>query len=320
MRVIFTIVLVLAAQLVDASTNGVAPGPFTVSTLKLEWNDAARKREVPAKIYFPKEATSACPVIVFSHGLGGTRDGYEYLGRHWASHGYVSVHLQHHGSDDSVWRGKANPQAALREATKSAEIAKNRPLDVSFALDQLTKENAAPGPLRGKLDLEHVGMAGHSFGAWTTLVIAGQRLGLGLASLADRRVKAAIPMSAPVPMRRDESTYAEIEIPLLHMTGTADDSPIGDTSAKERRIPFDSIANASQILITFSGGDHMVFSGRTSFRSQRDAARAHALICASTTAFWDANLRGDVEAAAWIRNGELKTLLGTNAVLEVKDK
>ena len=39
-------------------------------------------------------------MIVFSHGLGGTRDGYEYLGRHWASYGYVSVHLQHKGSDD----------------------------------------------------------------------------------------------------------------------------------------------------------------------------------------------------------------------------
>ena len=47
-----------------------APGPFAVETLKLEWHDAKRSRDVPAKIYFPKNATGACPVIVFSHGRG----------------------------------------------------------------------------------------------------------------------------------------------------------------------------------------------------------------------------------------------------------
>ena len=125
-----------------AEAGRSAPGPFTVGTLQLEWRDAQRDREVPVKIYFPKNATGACPVIVFSHGLGGTRDGYAYLGQHWASHGYVSVHLQHHGSDDATWRGAGRSVESMRAATMNVENSLNRPLDVSFALDQLTKLNS----------------------------------------------------------------------------------------------------------------------------------------------------------------------------------
>ena len=47
-------------------------------------------REVPVKISDYPASGGRCPVVIFSHGLGGSRDGDQYLGRHWASHGYVS--------------------------------------------------------------------------------------------------------------------------------------------------------------------------------------------------------------------------------------
>ena len=62
-----------------------AAGPYKVASVKYEWRDTARDREVPVKIYYPADCNTPCPVIIFSHGLGGSRDGYEYLGRHWAS-------------------------------------------------------------------------------------------------------------------------------------------------------------------------------------------------------------------------------------------
>ncbi|HOQ62231.1 MAG TPA: hypothetical protein PKZ08_16505, partial [Vicinamibacterales bacterium] len=94
------------------------PGPYEIGVLVQDWVDANRQRTVPVKIYYPKSAEGASPVVVFSHGLGGTREGYEYLGRHWASHGYVSVHVQHQGSDDSVWRNvrPAGRLQAMRDA------------------------------------------------------------------------------------------------------------------------------------------------------------------------------------------------------------
>ena len=68
-------------------------GPYQVAELMLDWHDDARDRDVPAKAYYPEGDIPPCPLIIFSHGLGGTREGYEYLGRHWASHGYISTSI-----------------------------------------------------------------------------------------------------------------------------------------------------------------------------------------------------------------------------------
>ncbi len=210
---------------------------------------------------FPDNRCRPFSIIIFSHGLGGSRDGYEYLGRHWASHGYISVHVQHLGSDDAVWRDSAGPGQAMKAATLNLQNSIARPRDVTFALDQLAKLNAEDGTLRGRLDLRRVGVAGHSFGAYTALAVAGQRSGPSERSLADDRVKAVITMSAPVPRHPTRRDYAPIHIPILHMTGTADDSPIGDTRARHRRVPFDSMSGPPQLLVTLNGGDHMVFAG-----------------------------------------------------------
>ena len=177
-------------------------GPSQVEVAKYEWTDEARHREVPVNIYYPASG-GRHPIIIMSHGLGGSRDGYEYLGRHWASHGYVSVHVQHKGSDDAVW--KEVPIATAESMQKSAAQlvnALNRPKDVSFVIDRLEQLDRDDGPLHGRLDMTRIGMAGHSFGGYTTMAIAGQTapglLGKTF-TLADRRVRAAVPMSAPCP-------------------------------------------------------------------------------------------------------------------------
>jgi len=313
----------IALLLVNATRAAVSykgrPGPFPIETLKLEWSDSKRDREVPAKIYFPKNSTNPCPVIVFSHGLGGTRNTYEYLGRHWASHGYICVHIQHHGSDDATWRGSTRIGESMRAATMNVENSLNRPLDVTFAIDQLGKINSQAGPLKGRLDLEHIGVGGHSYGAFTTMAIAGQRFGTGGRNLADSRVKAAIAMSTPVPGHVPERNYDPIQIPILHLTGTADVSPLNDTTAKDRRVPFDSIQHAPQWLITFEGGDHMIFAGRSTKLSAAQSTPMLDMILQSTTAFWDAWLRDDADAKRWLNEGDCEKALGKIGALEKKN-
>ncbi len=301
------------------------PGPQEVETITYDWLDAKRERPVPVRVYYPKTGEGSVPVIVFSHGLGGSRDGYAYLGRHWASHGYVSVHLQHKGSDTDVWRGKANPMKAMRETAVDPRNAIARTRDVRFAIDRLEQMNRETPPLRGRLDLARVGMAGHSFGAHTTLAVAGQTYTplLGKPKTADPRVKAAIPMSSPVPARTIglDAVYQHIRIPCFHMTGTLDSSVIRETDPKQRRIPFDHTRGADQYLVTFEGGDHMVFSGhRRRFGDGVKDPLFHNLIRRSTTAFWDAYLKGDAKAMAWLADGGFETLLGANGVFEKKIK
>ena len=314
-----TIVLlfVLCGQVL-AQTN-------VVEIQRAVWHDSKRDRDVPVKIYSPKSGSGPFPVIIFSHGLGGTCETYSYLGEHWAAHGYVSVHLQHHGSDDSVWRdaGVGKRMQAMQKSVANPQSAVNRPRDVSFAFDELERLNRESATWKHSLDLERIGVAGHSFGAFTTLASAGQKFQPGFAkesSLADQRVKAAIPMSAPAPAnkRRLDEVYAGVKIPCLHMTGTKDSSPIGDTKPEERRLPFDHCKNSDQFLITFKDGDHMIFSGRSS-RTEPSDGKFHTLIQQSSTAFWDAYLREDTKAKAWLTN-DFKSVLDDAGKFEMKLK
>jgi len=307
-------------------------GPWEVKSLLATWEDGARQRSIPVKVYYPVGNSGRCPVILFSHGLGGSREGYAYLGEYWASHGYAAVHLQHPGSDESVWR-ESRPSEIMdrmRQAAGNPRAAEDRYLDVKFALDQLSELERAsslegqPNPLAGKLDLDRIGMSGHSFGAMTTLVAVGQLVGLPRRDRSDPRIRAAIPMSSPVSQwrRQFDQDYAPIHVPLLHMTGTLDDSPIGRTSVEDRRIPFDHISGSEQYLIIFRDGDHMIFSGRMRMsagsRQRGQDAEFHRLICAASLAFWDAYLRDDTAARHWLREGGLKALLGDRATLETK--
>jgi len=196
----------------------------------------------------------------------------------------------------------------------------DRPHDVTFALDQIALMNSQAGPLRGRIDMQKVGMAGHSYGAYTTLALAGQTFGPGESRRADPRVKAAVAMSTPVPRRPAERHYSHISIPILHMTGTDDVSPLNDTSAKDRRIPFDSIRGALQLLVTFRNGDHMLFSGtKAPGRDKARDAHLHDLICETTTAFWNAFLRNDPAGKMWLMSGGCTRAIGDAGVVEIKN-
>jgi len=313
----------LAAFPEEPPASYVPPKPSAeVAVIRQIWRDATRERDVPVKIYYPKDSVGRLPVILFSHGLGGSREGYEYLGMHWAGCGYISVHLQHVGSDDAVWKGKAPAEIteALAAAARNLKNAADRPRDVSFAIDRLTElDRDAAFPLNGRLDLQRIGVAGHSFGGFTTMAIAGQDF--GSIRMGDPRVKAAIEMSTPVarPFQR-EYAYKKITIPVFHMTGTRDDSPIGETKASERRIPFDLMDAAETCLLVFKDGDHMVFSGRVRPDETKMAQDAvfQRLICAGSTAFWDAWLKGDGAAHTWLMDGGFARLLANEGTFEKK--
>ena len=267
-----------------------------LTSTNVTWHDAARQREVPVKIYAPAGGTNL-PLVVFSHGLGGTREGYAYLAGHWATNGYLCVVVQHPGSDDTAWRGHADKAASLRAAA-SAENARLRPQDVSFVITQMLRDP--------RVNTNAIGVAGHSFGAHTTLAVVGMRL--GTQSYRDPRVTAAIPMSAPRPLA---AALADINVPCLHLTGTKDDSPLFGTTAKDRRFPFDNIKGPGQWLVTFDGATHMTFAGQGEAK-HLDAIRT------ITTRFWDAHLKRDADAKKWLTDGTLERTLGANATVERK--
>jgi predicted dienelactone hydrolase len=322
------LIFILALHAAVALADPYKPnGGVEVISTNLDWKDAARDRDVPVKIYRPRTMEKPCPIILFSHGLGGSRDNYAYLGNHWASHGYVSVHMQHVGSDTNVIKeSPTQPMQALRAAAMDPKNALNRVLDVKFVLDQLECLDKDDAAWKGKLDLKHIGIAGHSFGAHTTLASVGQAMALQKEA-ADQRITAAIAMSAPTPALKTRTNldraYANIRVPVFHMTGTLDDSPISDSKAADRRIPFDHMTGVEQYLLIFTGGDHMIFSGRARIAGAEKRTQDEAfqnIIKQSSLAFWDAYLNGDAAAQRWLANGDLKTEAKSLATLEIKSK
>jgi dienelactone hydrolase len=308
MQIAFLFLFALSAYYADAAGE-----EFTVTDLT--WHDAARNRDIPVRIYAPKTASAALPVVIFSHGLGGSREGGAYLGRYWASHGYVSVHVQHPGSDSAV----ATSIEAMQKAMRDPQNFINRPKDISFAIDQLTALNAAEGSWKNRFDLERIGVAGHSFGAYTTLAVAGEKQALIREKLSDSRVKAVVILSAP---NLRMANYDEVHIPAFHITGTEDVIHIVGATDKaiDRRIPFDKSSGPDTYLAIFEGGNHGTFGGRDQLlpgKHQLDVS-IQDLVCQGTTAFWDAYLKGDSTRKEWLANGPYSQLLGGRATFEKK--
>jgi predicted dienelactone hydrolase len=202
--------------------------------IDLTIDDVKRNRQIPIRVYLPSEKV-ASPVVMFSHGLGGSREGSGYLGRHWSARGYTVVFLQHPGSDESVWRDvPLRQRMQTLKGAASVQNFKDRVDDVRVTIDRLETLTAdATGPLAGRLDTKRLGMSGHSFGAVTTQAVSGQRQPIG-GSLTEKRIKAAVVMSPNKPQNKlvsAERAFSEVGIPWLLMTGTKDDAPIGDRAS-----------------------------------------------------------------------------------------
>ncbi len=296
---------------------------------RLDWVDPRRQRTVPVLIRFPaKEHDSPVPVVLVSHGLGGTRDGLSYVGEHWAANGYLVVHLQHHGSDSSVWEGvpRRERMRAMQQATRRPGAALDRAHDVRFVIDKLMAERALQSDLGRLVDPERIGIAGHSYGAWTVLASTGLSMGgrNGM-KVADARLKVGIPMSSPFNARNDASNYAAITVPTLHITGTRDTG--GELNPgltpEMRTMPYQLSPAGAQHLVVLEDADHMVFAGREAGmmgeRNQPRDARHHAVIRRITLDFLDAYLKAnDPAAIAAFREAKLREGVGDEGVVQVK--
>lgn len=284
-----------------------------------EFIDVARhNRAIPYKLYYPvDDGGGPLPVILWSHGLGGTRDGAGFIHRFIAAHGYIVVCIQHAGTDSALWENKSgHPWDAIRAAKIPRRAVLDRYRDVPFAVDSLialAKTNAVFGP---RMDFSRLGMSGHSFGANTTQIMAGQMLGFGRRqySLRDPRFLAGI-LYSPVPSynRKDSprSIYGPIAIPLFHMTGTDDTSPVEGFLYTARLAVFDNSGGPDQHLMILNGGDHMVYNGsRGQLAENPDRALHETLIRMAALAYWEAYLKGDAAAVGWLTGGGVARLMG----------
>lgn len=239
--------------------------------LDLDWTDPRRQRAVPVRLYLPQghrtgtaESTAApSPLVVFSHGIGGSRLGYTWFGQHIARHGIASLHMQHVGSDRALWSGNVFSLVGRLQNAAQEREAVARVEDLRFALDTLLSS-----PLGSRIDARRIVAGGHSYGANTTLLAAGARVPRpdGLIDLADPRIRAALVMSAPPFYGEGDvgAILASVAVPSLHVTSTEDVIRIpGYFSGFEDRLKvFEATGSSRKWLAVYAGGSHSMFTDR----------------------------------------------------------
>lgn len=158
----------------------------------------------------PRTDQGRFPVILFSHGNAAIRTQSFFLTTHLASHGYIVIAPDHPGN---TLYDQGDLGSTLEEA---AVHAFERPRDLTFLLDRV--ERGELSELDGLADLDRVGVTGHSFGAFTSLLATHPH-----APGFDPRIIAAAPMSPAIePLSLFTLDLAYADRPTLYLGGTAD--------------------------------------------------------------------------------------------------
>ena len=317
--------------------NLSSSGKFAVEILQFDnLTDTARGRKVPIKAFLPVGG-GPFPVVIVSHGAGENWDGNFAQARHLASHGYAVFSVEHIGSNTAVLTHSLRLMANLKAITHDANEALGRPKDISFAIDKAEKWNRSNDKVRGLLDMKHVGVLGHSFGAYTTMVVAGMRPALnwmkptvtpgqGLGpDLRDNRVVCGVALSPQGPGEPFfiEASYATVKIPLLGITGSKDKQLSAEP--KNRRRAYELWPPGDKYLIWLANADHLAFSDATGSNHRMLPSHARAdvqpVVRAATLLFFNAYLKGDANAKKELTAAGLKPYLrGSVNNIEVMNK
>ena len=222
--------------------------------------------------------------------------------------------MQHHGSDiDVIKNVRISQKFRAIKSAASLESANARAADVSFVLGQLEAWNQDKShPLSGRFDLEHIGMTGHSFGAITTLTMAGQKFPLGRATIDEPRIDAFLPMSPqPGKWMDPEKAFSNLSRPVFCMTGTDDSSPIDrSVTGEKRQLVYRSLPAGDKYHLVLDGAEHHAFGDYDRrFGRKRDPDH-HGIIQALSLKFWDAYLKEDAAAKTFLQSNSAESLKG----------
>jgi predicted dienelactone hydrolase len=325
-------------------------GPWKVGKTPLTLRDEARKKDLRVVVRFPVvpaevgasptgDAAEAeppkFPLVLFSHGMGGSSEAFPELSEHLASHGYIVVHPTH---DDSVALQRDRGESVrgfLRDpkAYRARVDPVGRVDDLKFLIDQIGTMERESG-MRGRIDAERIGVAGHSAGAMTTQLIIGTRargvrLGGGRAlelnSIGDDRVDAGVVISGQGTTTRmfTENSWEGIKVPMLVIAGSNDTSPASAETPESRRHPFEfsrgvGAGGPPAYLLYIQGAYHSSYGGKLA-DSPQEGRMIVDCTHAAVLALLDAFLKDEPAAREFLNSDEgIRTLSKGRAAFSVK--
>lgn len=307
-------------------------GPHEIDEIKTaNLVDPDRDKTIPLRLTFPK-AGGPYPVVIFCHGALGSKDGGDPLAHFWASHGYVVIRPTF---GDSISLMSDEDKAKVKSLTSlvnSWQVKREwdqRPRDVSHVIDSLGDLAEQVEALRGRLDVKRIAVSGHSYGAHTTMLIAGLSLqdprGKESVSFRDGRVSAHVMISpqGPTEVITAES-YKALAGPIMMITGDHDGTPIKgreDKAGAWRAEAYEHCPPGDKYLLWVTDAHHGF--GGINGRAQWSGAGPRApdqvnIIKTTALAMFDAYVKGDAAAKAFLAGDRLDRAANGLATLKRK--
>lgn len=191
-----------------------AAGKYDVAELTETFVDTSRPTESPSGqgnaptrtlvtvIRYP-QADGPFPLIVLAHGQTGHPSKFSGLMAAWASAGFVVA-------------APVFPLTSNQATIETLGDYVNQPADVSFVIDQiLARSDDHDGPLAGRIDDEHIGVAGLSIGGATVYGIAFD------SCCRDPRVDAALVMAGFLLPYDGMNEFPAVPLLIIHGNGDA---------------------------------------------------------------------------------------------------
>jgi len=317
----------------------LTPGPYAVDTFDQTLYDARRKKDLGVRILAPKSG-GHFPVIIFSHGAGGSGKNYFSLTQHWASHGYVVIQPTHNDSI-ALRREKGEPLPSgpgelIQEYRFNYEDWINRVADIRLVMDSLADFEKQIPQLKDKIDQKRIGVGGHSYGAFTTQMIGGVRVSIPdrpqAQNFGDERPRALLLLSPQGKSENGltESSWQNVNRPMMSMTGSKDGlGPLPNW----RKDPFTYSPPPDKYFVFIDGATHMSFTGALAEPAGAQGPRAQLFarmtqgtdqkaifdyVKIASLAFWDTYLKDEAKARVYLKSNSLVDYSNRGLQLERK--
>ncbi len=346
-----------SVAVVDSILPHLSKAKYAVAPrAELKLTSEKRTTELEVRVVYPSAPLSAqvpsvpWPLVVFSHGMGGSCETFEGLAQFLAARGYVVIRPTH---GDSIKLRRQNGEDVSgfvrdpKSATKTVDI-QGRVQECSLILDsldlieaQITGLHDAQG--KGLIDRTRMVIAGHSAGAMTTELSVGAKahgldrtlvsLAKPIASIADPRFRAGVIVSGAGIKTRifTEESWNEISVPILVITGSLDRSRASDEDPESRQSSFrysrgTAKGGAPAWLMFIEGATHSSYSGKSKALAldkpdptATDPELVEKITSEVIVRFLDAVVCGDVVSKEWLGSpAEIKALSQGKATIESK--
>ena len=312
------------APVAPAASELARSGLSVVHDADISLKDSSRNRDLAVHVTYP-EGTGPLPVIVFSHGAGGSGRTYDALASFWATHGFVVLAPNH---ADGPAGGKDPASESIREPAGDAAADpkgwETRARDLAFVAAATAAVEARVPALSGKLDDAHVGVGGQSYGAFAAMLVAGAAVEITKKdkprTFADPIPKAFLFVSPPGKGQQglSEKSWAAVDRPLMVVTGTRDLGAKGQ-DASWRLDSYQLSPPGGKYAVFIEGASHLSFTGLAAepgaalpkAGAKKTSVDAEVAIFKdmkiATLAFWEAYLKDDANAKAFLQTDALMT-------------